>query len=123
MSRTDQKNRNDVIEFATLLYGGAWRQELAKTLGTTRRNLDLWLSAETPLPASVVVGVVNQMNTHLAKQRREHADLELRIMKLRGQIASPTRNSAKGKKQMESTVKVPTYRAQLSVVDPDVVNA
>ncbi len=121
MTPNDQKNRNDVIEFATILYGASWREQLAKTLGTTRRNLDHWMAAPSPLPTSIVLGVVNQMKLHVEEQRRQQEELDLRATKLRRQIATPIRRAAMDGEKSDSRATVPTFRAQLSVVEEPMV--
>ena len=39
------------LEYAAALVGG--EEQLARQLGVTRRELDLWLSADAPPPADV----------------------------------------------------------------------
>lgn len=121
MTPNDQKNRNEVIEFATILYGASWREQLAKTLGTTRHNLDHWMSAPSPLPASIVLGVVNQMKMHVERQRKEQEELDLRLTKLRRQISTPIRRAGSDGKKADGSATVPTYRGQLRVVDEPMV--
>ena len=123
MTPSDHKTRNDVIEFATILYGAAWREQLAQSLGTTRRNLDHWMSAPNPLPASIVLGVVNLMKTRIETQRREQEELDLRVTKLRREIATPIRRAAMDGQKSESTEAVPAYGAQLRVVDQSLASA
>ena len=116
MTSTDQKNRNDIIEFATILYGAGWREQLAKTLGTPRRNLDRWLTASAPLPSSIVLGIVNQMRTHLEAQRRAQDELDRRVTHLHRQIATPIRRAATEESRAEQAV-VPLCHAELRVVE------
>ncbi len=123
MTPIDQKNRNDVVEFATLLYGASWRDQLARKLGTTRGNLDHWMAAPSPLPNSIMLGLANQMKIHLDAQRRELEETDLRVTKLRRQIATPIRRAGAQGPKAGSTEKVPTYRAQLHVVDQPAINA
>jgi len=123
MTPSDQKDRNDVIEFATLLYGASWRDQLASKLGTTRGNLDHWMAAPSPLPTSLMLGLVNQMKTHLEAQRRALEETDLRVNKLRRKIATPIRRAGEHGHKSAPTQKIPTYRAQLHVVGQPAINA
>ena len=117
MTPNDQKNRNDVIEFATILYGASWREKLARTLGTTRRNLDHWMASQNPLPESIMLGIVNQMKAHVASQRHDIEEMDLRVTNMRRQIKTPTRSLTRPIQAPQTSEAVPAFGAQLRVVE------
>jgi len=123
MTPNDQKIRNDVIEFATILYGASWREQLVKVLGTTRRNLDHWMTAQRPLPDSVVLGVINQLKIRLDEQRKDLEETDLRVTQLRRQFVSPIRRAGQKDRAAGGAGQVPIYRGQLSVVEAPAASA
>jgi len=117
MTPYEQKVRNDVIEFATLLFGAGWREQLAMKLGTCHRNLDHWMRANQPIPPAVVLGVVNLMKSHMSDQRREQAEMDTRLTQLSAAIGTPARQSRKRENTNWLEKSVPQFGAQLRVVE------
>ncbi len=123
MTPHEQKIRNDVIEFATLLFGTGWREQLATKLGTCHRNLDHWMRADQPIPPAIVLGVINLMKTHMNDQRREQAELDKRLKELTMTIKTPARRSKVIEKSNWMEKSVPKFGAQLYVVEKEPVTA
>jgi len=123
MTPHEQKVRNDVIEFATLLFGAGWREQLAMKLGTCHRNLDHWMRANQPIPPAIVLGVLNLMRTHVTEQRREQDEIDARLKQLSMTIETPARRSKATTKTNWLEQSVPKFGAQLRIVEPSTATA
>ena len=74
---------NELIEFAQLLFGGDWRDELAKELKISRKQLVLTLAAGDPVPEEITVPMVALIENHLEKRMSELKELRIRVEAMR----------------------------------------
>jgi len=86
-------SQDELVEFARLLYGDQWREELSKHLNISRKNLVLTLASGDPVPESIVVPFLSLLEAHLRKQEELSKKLEKRVAELRG--------GSRGEKQLK----------------------
>jgi len=84
-------NQEELVNFARLLYGDNWREELPKHLNINRKKLVITLASGDPLPQSIVVPFVSLLEDHLQKQEELSQILQKRIVEIR--------NGSSGEKQ------------------------
>ena len=79
--------QEELVEFARIVYGDNWREELSKYLNVSRKNLVLTLASGDPVPEEIVSPVLALMETHLQKQEALSKKLHKRVAEIRGTSA------------------------------------
>ncbi len=82
--QSDTLTQEELVEFARLLYGDQWREELSKRLNISRKKLVLTLASGDPVPEYIVNPFVSLMELHLRKQEELSLKLHKRVAELRG---------------------------------------
>ena len=77
-------SQEELVEFARLLFGDTWREELSNHLNISRKNLVLTLASGDPVSESIVTPVLSLMETHLQKQEELSLKLHKRVAEIRG---------------------------------------
>lgn len=76
-------SHDELVEFATLLYGSQWRDALAKHLNISRKQLVLTLAAGDPIPESITLPVVELLEQYLRDQEEMQRKLTDRVAEIR----------------------------------------
>lgn len=76
-------SQDELVEFARLLYGNEWREELSKHLNISRKKLVLTLASGDPVPETIVTPFLSLMESHLRKQEALSQKLQTRVMEIR----------------------------------------
>lgn len=77
-------SQEELVEFARIIYGDPWREELAKHLNISRKKLVLTLASDDPVPSEIVVPFLSLVENHLQKQEALTIRLEKRVKEIRG---------------------------------------
>ena len=80
----DTLSQEELVEFARLLYGDQWREELSKRLNISRKKLVLTLASGDPIPEELVNPFLSLLEIHLRKQEELSLKLHKRVAELRG---------------------------------------
>lgn len=83
MKDTDWRMREAVVEFATSLYGGSWRERLAEISGVPKRELADCLDNFRPLPRKVSLSALRSMEIDLEARLAELDKTRNRVKDLR----------------------------------------
>ena len=73
----------ELVEFARLLYGDQWREELSKHLNISRKKLVLTLASGEPVPEDMVSPFLKLMEEHLRKQEELSTKMQRRVSEIR----------------------------------------
>ncbi len=76
-------SHEEIVEYATTLYGNDWRTLLAQNLGLTRKQLVLTLASGDPMPESITIPFLSLIEEHLRKQEETTREIKKRIMAIR----------------------------------------
>ena len=91
MTEADRRMRETVIEFASCLYGGSWRQRLAEVSGTPKRTVNDWFRSDKALPQSIPLSMLRAMQNDAEAQIAEKQALCEQVKALRMElVARPT---------------------------------
>ncbi len=74
----------EIVMFATRMYGENWRTSLAESLHISRKQLVLTLASGDPVPESITAPFFSLMQTYLKEQREAAVILESRLEEIRG---------------------------------------
>ncbi len=77
-------SQEELVEFARLLYGDQWREEVSKHLNISRKNLVVTLASGDPVPETIVTPFLTLMETHLQKQEELSLKMHKRVAEIRG---------------------------------------
>jgi len=80
---------DEIVEYASLLYGDNWRNKLAEDLKVTRKQLVLTLAAGDPVPASITVPFLSLIEDYLHRQAETVQKIESRLHEIRGKNSAP----------------------------------
>lgn len=75
--------REEVVEFANLLYGDAWRDTLSKRLNISRKQLVLTLASDDPLPESITLPLLSLIEEHVQDQELQRRKMAARVAEIR----------------------------------------
>ena len=81
---------DEIVEYATNLYGEDWRNKLAENLKITRKQMILTLASGDPIPASITVPFLSLVEAHLKRQAANIEKMERRLHSIRSAEASRT---------------------------------
>lgn len=73
----------EIVEYATLLYGNDWRTSLAENLGLTRKQLVRTLASGDPMPESITIPFMSLVEEHLRKQEERTRKIKKRLITIR----------------------------------------
>jgi len=90
-------SHEELISFASLLYGEKWRDELAKNLNISRKQLVLTLAAGDPIPQEISVPMVALLENHLIDRKAEIEMIEARLAQLHGTKRQDTQSKVERK--------------------------
>ena len=88
MTENDRRMRETVIEFASCLYGGAWRDRLAEVSGTPKRTVGDWFRGDKALPRALPLAMLRAMENDAIAQIAEKEALRDRVKALRMELVS-----------------------------------
>ena len=77
--------RDEIAEYAALLYGPNWRSTLAENLNITRKQLVMTLASDDPVPEYITVPFISLIEKHLYRQTETMRKIENRLQSIRGQ--------------------------------------
>jgi len=91
LTDSDRQMRETVIEFASCLYGGAWRERLAEVSGMPKRAVADWFKSDKALPPAIPLAILRAMQNDVEAQIAEKQALCERVKAVRLElIAQPT---------------------------------
>ncbi len=72
----------EIVKYATTLYGDDWRTSLAENLNMTRKQLVLTLASGDPVPQSITVPFFSLLEQHLQRQAEVTRKIESRLLEI-----------------------------------------
>ena len=78
--------RDELVEFATFLYGPKWQSPLAKELGIERRLFVRDLASDAPVTENTARIILGLLDARIAEIQQEQADLQSRLDQLKREM-------------------------------------
>ena len=88
MTEADRRMRETVIEFASCLYGGSWRERLAEVSGTPKRIVNDWFRSDKALPQAIPLSMLRAMQNDAEAQIAEKQALCEQVKALRMELTA-----------------------------------
>ena len=94
MTDADRRMRETVIEFASCLYGGAWKERLAEVSGMPKRAVADWFRSDKALPQALPLTMLRAMQNDAEAQIAEKQALCEQVKALRLELVARPANTA-----------------------------